>query len=115
MAMIKMGPGIENISGKVGGVIFRSDVCGPHIQAFPRIIKPRKESKSQKAFTRAKNAWSERKWTQYELDLWWVWCYNHPKTNKKGETTYLHPFLAFLSVNTKRILDGKEIIYEPST
>lgn len=115
MAMIKLGPDIENLSGKVGGNIYRSDVCGPHIQGYPRIVHPRKESESQIAFRRAQSAWLSHKWTQSELDAWWIWCYNHPRTNKKGETIYLHPFLAFLSVNSKRILAGEEIIYTPPT
>lgn len=111
--MVKLDHTITEIEGKVGGNVWRKDVCGQHVQAFPRMVGKFKPSPSQKAFTRSKNAWMSHVWTQPELDLWWTWCYQHPKMNKKGETTYLHPFLEFLSVNTKRILNDKEIVYEP--
>jgi hypothetical protein len=113
MVMVKFSDPAVDIEGKVSGVYYRHDQCINHIQAMPRVVDRFEKSPQNKAFTRAKNAWSSHQWTQSEIDKWWIWCYDHPKKNKKGETVYLHPFLAFLSVNTKRILTGKEIVITP--
>ncbi len=113
MAMVKLSGDIIDINGTVGGSVWRVDVCGQHVQAFPRIIDDKQPTSQQRAFTMAKNAWMTHIWQQSEIDKWWIWCYDHPKKSKKGETMYLHPFLAFLSVNIKRILKGKDIEYVP--
>lgn len=113
MTMVKYGAGITEIEGRFGGQYFRRDQCINHIQRMPRHVNQRRESPQQKAFGRAKIAWSEHDWTREELDLWWVWCYNHPKKNKKNETVYFHPFIAFLHINIKRILAGQDIVITP--
>lgn len=111
MAMIILAAPFAEINGQVGGTIYRVDQSRQHAQAYPRVIS-RKESSQQRAFTQAKNAWSSHDWTQKELDDWWRYCYRHPKKNKKGEVLYWHPFLAFLSVNTKRLIKGLPIVFE---
>ncbi|GAH55646.1 unnamed protein product [marine sediment metagenome] len=115
MAMIKTDGRIVDIEGKMGGNIYRHDQCLNHIQAHPRIIhsEERANSPQAKGFRQSKNAWISHKWTQEELNQWWVWCYNHPKKNKKSETVYFHPFLAFLSVNIKRVKKGLCITITP--
>jgi len=113
MAMVKTDGIVTEIEGKFGGTVFRKDQCGQHIQAAPRYIGRIVETPQQKAFSKAKTAWMNHDWTESELNRWWIWCYQHPKTNKKGETVYFHPFLAFLSVNIKRILEDKDIVILP--
>ena len=104
MAMVSLANGIEDINGQVGGNIWRYDVCGFHIQRAPGPSVGYRESPQQKAFGQCKTAWSNHEWTQAEYDLWWTWCEANPKPNKKGEIRYFHPFIAFLSVNIKRLL-----------
>jgi hypothetical protein len=111
--MLKVRGGMFEVEGKSGGTVYRKDVCGQHAQAYPRIVNPYKETPQQKAFTRAKNVWMSHKWTPFELGQWWEWCQHHPLTNKKGEVGYFHPFLAFLHVNIKRILNGQDILLVP--
>jgi len=115
MVMLKLASPITDINGKLGGVYFRSDQCGPHIQALPRKVERDhgNETSSQKRFRRALSAWIRHKWTQADLDQWWLWSADHPVKNKKGEIRYLTPFLAFLSVNIKRLHAGAPIGYLP--
>ena len=112
MAMVQLANGVEDINGQVGGNVWRYDVCGFHIQKAPGGSIGFRVSPQQKAFGRCTSAWSNHSWLQLEIDRWWRWCDANPTKNKKGETRYYHPFLAFLSVNIKRILVGKEIIYQ---
>lgn len=113
MVMVSLANGIEAINGQEGGNIWRYDVCGHHIQAAPRHIKRFKPLIQRKAFTEAKNAWKKHRWTLTEINSWHAWSMMHPSKNKKGETVYYTLYGAFLSVNIKRILAGKEIIFLP--
>jgi len=113
MAMVKYGPGIVEIEGRVGGEYYRHDQCVNHIQAMPRVVERHKISPQQNAFHKAQILWSSHEWTDEEISQWWVWCYNHPMKNKKNEIIYYHPFLAFLHINIKRKLNGLEMITTP--
>ena len=113
MAMVKLDAPLIEIEGPIGGTIFRYDQCGQHAQAWPRQVKSHEPLKQNSAFSRCSGAWSKHDFTKEEIDQWWRWCYAHPIKNKKAEETYLHPFLAFLKVNIKRVLNGQDIIFSP--
>lgn len=113
MVMVKVNGPIVEIEGKMGGNVYRVDQCGQHIQSYPRIIDRHKVSPQQKGFRKSVVAWSRHKWTQSEINRWWVWCKGNPTKNKKGETTYFHPFTGFLHVNIKRTIDGQDITFNP--
>lgn len=115
MVMIRMLSNASDINGKFGGVRYRRDNCGLHMEKIPDKRPPEwwKPMPQNKAFGKCTTAYSNHKWLPIELDLWWMWCAAHPRKNKKGDTYYLHPFLAFMTVNIKRLRDGKEIIFVP--
>lgn len=116
MAMIKRGPGIENFSGKVGGVIYRNDHCGAHVQAPPRYIEhePTPSQKSRRGcFQRLWFHYWKRVVTREQRDLWWTYSYNHPHRNKKGETVYLTAFNQFVAININRCTKGQMILLDP--
>jgi len=115
MAMVKLGAGLTDINGGQGGVVWRWDHCRQHVQAKPRKRwhDPAKPYPQQKAFSRCIRYLQTEPLSKEERDRWWKYCYDHPKKNKKGETYYFHPVLAFLSVNIRRILRGQDIIPIP--
>lgn len=113
MAMVKYSPGIVEMEGQFGGQVFRHDQCVNHIQAMPRVVGRQKRTPQQVAFSKAQSLWSSHKWTDEEMSQWWIWCYNHPMKNKKSETVYYHPFLAFLHINIKRTLNDLEMVTVP--
>lgn len=113
MVMVQFDDKTINIEGRVGGEYWRHDQCLNHLQAMPRVISGRGERPQQKAFGRCTTYWSNHEWTGEQIDLWWKWCYAHPMKNKKGETVYYHPFIAFIHINIKRILAGKIITCIP--
>ena len=115
MAMVVLQNPLTEIDGELGGNIFRWDQCRQHAQAPQRRINRDDDGRmdQNRAFRRCLTAWLSHPWTRDELDLWYLYCRDHPIQNKKGETTYMHPMLAFLSVNIKRILNGDPIIFTP--
>jgi len=114
--MIKTDGTITNITGKIGGNIYHRDRYSLHIK--PKTYRPHQPSTSQKTqrsyFNQVKNCWLSHAWTRRESLLWWNYCWQHPKKNKQGETRYLHPWLAFLSVNIKRLANSHPVIYTPT-
>lgn len=115
MVMIAFGAGIEQISGKLDGCVYRFDHCGQHLQMEALFIDA--ETKAQKKqrdhFRTCCTAWSNHAWTQIELDSWWIYIAAHPVRNHKGELRSLHPFLMFLHINILRLIAGLPIIYNP--
>ena len=90
MAMAKLDGTITNIDGKVGGNIFRNDVCGQHIQATPRHIdkKSPAQLRQRRAFLRALRFCNERRMTWEEFNSWWLYTIFHPVTNKKAKDAF---------------------------
>lgn len=112
MVMLKLGPDIIDIEGKVKGEYYRRDVCGQHLQAY-QSKKRYKPSSQQKAFTKAANAWSAHEWSSWELNAWIVWDIRHPKKNKKGKVGLWGAFLCFMSTAIKQIQLDVDISYYP--
>ena len=115
MTMMKLSGDITEIEGKVGGDVYRKDVCGQHIQAYPRLVKHESPSqiRQRKAFRSALYFCGGGNLTGEDVEKWWIYSKNHPKKNSKGETVYLTPFLACVRINTMRFRNDLEPITEP--
>jgi len=115
MVMLKLAAPLTEIEGSIGGNTYWVDQCGQHM----REKKPKRDwsTDAQKAvrssFSACTRAWSNHQWSQHELNLWWTWCWDHPKKTKKGKTFYYHPFLAFIHINMKRQLASLPITFTP--
>lgn len=109
--MVKLGAGIENISGKVGGNIFRWDQCRQHVQSTPfHINRPPTlpQRKRRRAFTKLMN-YVRRYSTAHFVHCWSHYAHTHKKKNKKGETITLAWYQMFISHNVNRLVADEEI------
>ncbi len=117
MAMAKLGGGITEINGRMGGNIYRRDQCGQHIQGYPRIID-RHPSPSQ---LKRRNAWRTcygywKKHATWEfVARWQQYANNHTITNRKGETYALTHYQMFMKINVTRVYNDVEITEYPPT
>jgi hypothetical protein len=111
--MIKVSSTYPDTEGKVGGDVYRHDQCLNHIQKMPREVE-HGETPQQKAFSRCINAWKSHVWNTEELNRWWLWSSKHPQKGRKGDISYLTPFMAFMKVNVKRVLHNMPIIWMPN-
>ncbi|MBA7692532.1 hypothetical protein ES703_101099 [subsurface metagenome] len=114
MAMVKRAGPISNITGKSGGIIHREDQCGPHIQAYPRLVDKEasvKQKTRQKAFQKLLR--HLRKFTPAQADAWQWYANGHPKKNKKGETKTLTWWQGFIGYNINRCVAGEPVVYWP--
>lgn len=113
MAMIKTD-GIE-IQGKVGGDVFRSDQCGPHIQASPRDIEhePTQKQRLRRLAFRACIDYIRTHATLIWVSEWQIYANEHPKKTCKGKIYALAWWQQFVSYNINRIIAGEPIIDLP--
>lgn len=115
MAMLKLGGPLRDINGKRGGNIYRNDQCGPHAQAYPRLVDrpPSSMQKQQRIwFMQCAAAWKPLAFTEWM----WIWHWvsaQHPVVNKKGETRFLPARQFFFKVNMRRLALGLPIITDP--
>lgn len=108
MAQVKLGGGIVEIEGSIGGNIYWRV---PHIQLVRAKTKHRdrksdKQVKRRNAFSAAVRAWMTHAWTTAEIQAWRVWCQHHPRIGKKGNVFHITPYLAFMRLNLYRIMTG---------
>jgi len=116
MAMVRFGPEIVEINGKMGGDIWRYDWCKQHCQSMGRYIdkeptKPQKIRRKQftKLLSYVRTWGKESKFVQ----LWQAYCNSHPETNKKGEVYSLAWHQGFISYNLNRVISGKPVEQYP--
>lgn len=115
MALAKYGDSVVDIEGKFGGVIFRRDRCGNHIQAMgygPHQATP-KQNKRRRWFSRLTRMFLSEHGTEKNVKLWWIYSYNRPRTNKKGEVYYLNPLMAYISYNLIRVMNDLDPVATP--
>lgn len=113
--MIKVGGGIVDIEGKSGGDVYRKDVCGQHIQSYPR------EYEHQFSPAQAQRRRSFAKLTEYMKShatiefaaTWQDYANRHKKTNKKGEAVGLTWWQQFIGYNINGVVAGNPIIELP--
>lgn len=110
--MIKVGANIAEIEGRVGGDIYRKDVCGQHIQKTPRLVKKNSPAQTvqRRAFLKAMSFCHRKNLTFEEWDSWWLYTVMHPITNKKGKRIILEPCQKCMSINIYRALNDLPMI-----
>lgn len=110
MAMVKLSGMITEIEGKVGGNVWRSDVCGSHIQALPtpRRKEPSPQQKDRQKAFRFLITITKRCFTVEIAAYWQDHANRHPRTNKKGETYTLTWFQMFICHNINKVVAGED-------
>jgi len=110
MVMVKLGGTITDIQGKVGGAVWRSDVCGSHLQKEPR-PPGGGPSPAQKARRRAFQfllTITKRCFTVEVAAYWQDYADKHPRKNKKGKVRDLTWFQVFISYNINKVVAGED-------
>lgn len=106
---------LEQKSGKEGGNIYRSDNCGEHVQAYPRLIKKPPSQKQlirRDCFLVALHRFS-RILTYDQITAWWDYSRRHPVKNKKGETIILAASAHYTKYNINRCVEHKPWVDDP--
>lgn len=104
--MVKLSGAITEINGRVGGTIWRYDICGQHAQADGRYV-PAPASLAQRLQRRAFSICHRYIPSHATWEFVWAWqCYanQHPRKNKKGQMISLAWHCAFSSHNIPRVL-----------
>jgi len=108
---------IVDINGKLGGVNYRKDKCGLHMQQNPpkRKRKSKYEDAQRKSFREVVNYWGQRrqKISVEDEKSWSTYANKHYIQNKKGETKKMSAYQAFVSVNLPRRIENLPIISNP--
>lgn len=111
MVMVKLAGDIVEIEGKVGGDVWRSDVCGSHIQKEPRRIGRHPsvyQEKRRRAFRFLVNI--SRRCLTIELVAYWQdYANKHPRINSKGKVIKLTWFQKFISHNINKVVNEEDI------
>lgn len=113
MAMIKTD-GTET-EGKVGGVVYRSDQCGMHIQGKGRYVsnEPSKEQIIRRNAFRKCTGYIRKCATQYVTAAWQDYANHHPKKTCKGKIYTLTWWQQFIAYNINRVIADEPIIGLP--
>lgn len=110
MALAKLSPGIVEIRGRFGGVYFKKNPTGQHIQAMPRHVRSPIQASRQKGiscFTNLSNAYAMFKvgeaaaWIAFALAM------------KAAGYTDLNGRQWFIKKNMNCCMQGKQIEYDP--
>jgi len=100
MALIKLGGGITDIRGKMGGNVFRRNKGGNYMRANVKPCNPRSPLQNQR---RAHMAYLTKAWsnilTAQERTDWIAYAAGTSWTNKLGETITINGLAAFLRLN----------------
>jgi len=100
MALIKLGGGITDIRGKMGGNVFSRNKGGNYIRANVRPCNPRSPLQNQRRAHMAHltKYWSNTLTPQERVD-WIAYAAGTAWTNKLGEAITINGMAAFLRVN----------------
>ena len=101
--MAKLGSGIVDIRGQIGGVVFTKDKSCLHINATGRYIQ-RKSTltvKRRTAYRTAVNFWNNSV-SDTEKQLWKIYANHHLITNKVGEPKTPTAYNSFMKINIYR-------------
>lgn len=115
MAMIKLGAGITEINGTMGGTVYRRDQCGQHAQTYPRLIdhEPSPAQRARRNAFRQCMAYIRSSATVVFVALWQQYANLHTTTNLKGETRTLTWHQMFLKINIVRLVAGVPLLEWP--
>jgi len=112
--MVKFSPEIVDLQGKFRGDIWRSDQCGPHVQAYPRIIKKRTYSQDE-----IRKGFADLHYIYYHMldrrlrNLWTFYAQGKSYINKKGEHILMTGFTAFFKHNHPKWMAGIPPVWLP--
>ena len=126
MALIKLSSMIIEIRGRFGGVYFKKDNTGQHVQAMPRsvrkasmegpVIRPHSPGGSRSAYTKSwtyvASMWGILILTVY-LPLWIAKTLGWRHEDKKGNNVKLTPWGWFTHFNILRSAKGLPIYWRP--
>lgn len=113
--MLKLAAQITDIEGKSGGVIYRKDQCGPHMQAAPRKVKqePTPDQEARLRAFRICTGYMRENATEHFVYCWSHYAIFHPKVTKKGKIIPLTWWQIFISYNINRVIAGEPIAQLP--
>lgn len=118
MVMVRLSAPLAEINGKGPGGIWRVDVCGQHLQKYPRPIPTRFSPEWRLHEDYFRFIWAEyhlHSWTTHERASWNTYANNHVITNLKGQPYTLSWTNAYMSVNLHRLAAGLIIIFTAPT
>lgn len=115
MAMVKLSSEIVEINGKSGGVVWRRDTCGQHIQKIPLQLN-REPSPTQKirrrCFRKLYDYWAGVL-SDASREIWRRYADRHPRHNKKGEVIFWCGYHWWIHFNMEPCRKGEPIFLTP--
>lgn len=111
MALVKAGAGLSDISGKVGGVVYRRNRFGLCACAFVNPVNPNttRQSTARSRLSNLAANWNEvlteaqrQQWNQYAANVPWI--------NRLGDTTYLSGFNMYCRSNAAILAAGGTVV-----
>lgn len=114
MAMVKLGNGIVDIRGGIGGIVFSKDRYCLHVHAKNRVVKRRSTLQRQRrnAYRTCVNYWNQSMSSDSRA-LWTNHARQHPTSNRFGNPIILTSFSAFMKLNIYRVYNGCSILSAP--
>lgn len=110
MAILKLNPIADKVSGKLGGVIFSNTPNGTVMRSKTNVKKVPDVSSSYVKNTTAYISTLFRGLSSANLTTWQNEVPNYPYTNRVGEVSYYSAFGLFMKVNTNRVYAGLPVI-----
>jgi len=111
MALVKLGGGVTDIRGSIGGTTFSRCAGGNYMRARTKPVNPR----SPLQVTRRANIahltkyWSN-KLTQQQRDDWIAYAKGTTWTNKLGESIQINGLAAFIQLNVLHLMIPSDVI-----
>jgi hypothetical protein len=110
MAVIKLGGGVTDIRGSIGGTVFSRGPAGAYARQRVKAVNPATSRQlDRRRFVSALSfRWSYGLDTQERAD-WVAWAAATSFLNKVGDSIHISGLAAFLRLNALRMLIGEEI------
>ena len=111
MAQVKVGGGITDIVGSIGGTTFARNRSGLYMRSRVKPINPKSARQSAiRAIVAQVSAHWSNTLTAIQRAAWAVFAAAIPAKNKLGETIYLTGFNQFVKSNIALLNGGKAIV-----
>jgi len=111
MALVKVGGGITDIVGSIGGTTFARNSSGLYMRARVKPVNPNSVRQSAiRAIVAQVSAYWSNTLTVAQRAAWAVFGAAMPAKNKLGETIYLTGFNQFVKSNIALLNGGKAIV-----
>jgi len=111
MALVKLGGGITDIVGSIGGITYARGRYGIYQRARIKGVNPKtgRQSAIRAVVADVASYWSDTL-TDIQRAAWAVFAAAVPAKNKLGETIYLSGFNQFVKSNIALVNGGKAIV-----